>query len=93
MKSRRHPEALNYRKQSSKKAPQRRFLHEPLTDRQIEILRLVAKGESTHAIGQLLGISHKTVNNHLGIVYQRLETANLTQAVLRAARLGIIDLG
>ena len=68
-------------------------LHEPLTDRQIEILRLVAKGESTHAIGQLLGISHKTVSNQLGIVYQRLETANLTQAVLRAARLGIIDLG
>ena len=67
-------------------------LTESLTERQIEILKLVATGETTQSIAQHLGISHKTVNNHLGVVYQRLETANLTQAVLRAARLGIIDL-
>ena len=67
-------------------------LHEPLTERQVEVLTLIARGETTREVGRRLGISHKTVNNHLGIAYQRLETANLTQAVLRAARLGIIDL-
>jgi DNA-binding NarL/FixJ family response regulator len=67
-------------------------LHEPLTDRQLQILKLVASGETTQKVGMRLGISRKTVNNHLGLVYQRLQAANLTQAVLRAARLGIIDL-
>jgi DNA-binding CsgD family transcriptional regulator len=62
-----------------------------LTPRHVEILQLVAGGCTTDEVGQRLGIAAKTVNNHLSAVYRRLRTRNLTQAVLRAARAGLID--
>lgn len=62
-----------------------------LTPRHVEILQLVAHGCSTDEVGVKLGIASKTVNNHLSAVYRRLCTRNLTQAVLRAARAGWID--
>jgi DNA-binding CsgD family transcriptional regulator len=40
-----------------------------------------------------LGIAPKTVNNHLSAVYRRLGARNLTQAVLLAARAGLVDVG
>lgn len=60
--------------------------------RQKRILQLVAEGRTTAEIAEMTGIVAKTVNNHLGAVYQRLGCRNLTQAVLKAARLGIIEL-
>jgi DNA-binding CsgD family transcriptional regulator len=62
-----------------------------LTPRHVEILQLVAGGCTTDEVGIHLGIAAKTVNNHLSAVYRRLRTRNLTQAVLRAARAGLID--
>jgi DNA-binding CsgD family transcriptional regulator len=44
-----------------------------------------------HQAASQLGITSKTVNNHLGSVYRRLGVENLTQAVLRAIRFGLID--
>ena len=64
-----------------------------LSERQIEILRLVADGRNTTQIARQLQISPKTVANHLAAVYRRLDAQNLTQAILRAIRLGIINLG
>lgn len=63
-----------------------------LSARQIEILQLVADGMNTAQVGRRMAISAKTVNNQLGAIYRRLETANLTHAVLRAVRLGIVRL-
>lgn len=62
-----------------------------LTPRHLEILRLIAGGLSTEEVGERLGIAAKTVNNHLSAVYKRLGARNLTQAVLRAIRAGLID--
>ena len=64
-----------------------------LTSRHIEILQMIAKGASTDEAGAILGIAPKTVNNHLSAAYQRLGTRSLTQAVLIAARAGLIDAG
>jgi DNA-binding CsgD family transcriptional regulator len=62
-----------------------------LTPRHLEILQLIASGHSTDEVGDRLGIAAKTVNNHLSAVYKRLGARNLTQAVLRAIRAGLID--
>jgi DNA-binding NarL/FixJ family response regulator len=64
-----------------------------LTSRHLEILQLIARGATTDEAGVMLGIASKTVNNHLSAAYQRLGARNLTQAVLAAARAGLIDTG
>ncbi len=65
---------------------------EILSDRQVEILQAVANGLNTAQIARQFQLSPKTVNNHLAAIYRRLDTQNLTQAILRAVRLGIIDI-
>ena len=63
-----------------------------LSSRQVEILQLIADGFTTKQSARELGIAQKTVHNHLNAIYRRLDTQNLTHAVLSAVRLGIIDL-
>ena len=63
-----------------------------LSDRQREILQMIANGLSTKQAARELGIPQKTVHNHLNATYRRLDTQSLTHAVLSAVRLGIIDL-
>ncbi|MEI7887026.1 MAG: response regulator transcription factor [Actinomycetes bacterium] len=63
-----------------------------LSSRQTEILQMIADGQSTKQVARELGITQKTVHNHLNAIYRRLDTQSLTHAVLSAVRLGIIDL-
>ena len=65
---------------------------EILSPRQVEILQGIADGFSTKQVARDLGITQKTVHNHLNAIYRRLDTQSLTHAVLSAVRLGIIDL-
>ena len=65
---------------------------ELLSSRQVEILQMIADGLSTKQVARELGITQKTVHNHLNSVYRKLDTQSLTHAVLSAVRLGIIDL-
>lgn len=65
---------------------------ELLSDRQIEILQAIADGMSTKQAGRHLGITTKTVHNHLNAIYRKLDAQSLTHAVLSAVRMGIIDL-
>ncbi len=65
---------------------------ELLSDRQVEILQAIADGMSTKQAGRYLGITTKTVHNHLNAIYRKLDAQSLTHAVLGAVRLGIIDL-
>jgi ATP/maltotriose-dependent transcriptional regulator MalT len=60
-----------------------------LTERQREILRLLAAGKSNSAIAEELFISERTVTTHLTRIYDRLDVATRTEAVARAAQLGI----
>jgi len=53
-----------------------------LTDREKEILRLIALGGANKAIAQKLGISEKTVKNHISNIFQTLHVNNRTQAAL-----------
>lgn len=65
---------------------------ELLSERQTEILQMIADGMSTKQVARELGITQKTVHNHLNAIYRRLDTQSLTHAVFSAVRLGIIDL-
>ena len=62
-----------------------------ITPRHAQILQFVANGLTVQEAAAELGITSKTVNNHLGSVYRRLGVENLTQAVLRAIRMGFVD--
>lgn len=63
-----------------------------LTQRQVEILRLIARGESTRSIAAGLGLSVKTVEAHRAQIMQRLRIHDVASLVLFAVREGIIQL-
>jgi DNA-binding NarL/FixJ family response regulator len=63
---------------------------EALTDREAEVLRLAAKGQTNKAIGRALGISDRTVQGHLANIYGKLNVNSRTEAVTEALRQGWI---
>jgi len=63
---------------------------ESLTDRELQILSLAAKGYTNKAIAVQLGISDRTVQNHLANTFQKLNAESRTEAVMRAVSLGLI---
>jgi DNA-binding NarL/FixJ family response regulator len=65
---------------------------EALTDREIEVLRLVAQGLTNKAIGQALGISDRTVQGHLANIYGKLNVGSRTEAVTEALKQGWITI-
>lgn len=69
-----------------------RAANDALSERQIEILQLIADGMTTKQAARELGITVKTAHNHLNAIYRRLDTQSLTHAVLSAIRLGLINL-
>lgn len=68
---------------------------EELTDRELEVLGLVAQGYTNKAIGVQLGISDRTVQGHLAKVFGKLQASSRTEAVMRAVSSGLLpsDLG
>lgn len=63
---------------------------ETLTDRELEVLNLTAKGYTNKAIGAHLGISDRTVQGHLAHIFDKLRANSRTEAVMRAVSLGWI---
>ena len=66
--------------------------YEPLSDRELEVLQAAARGLTNRAIGVLLSISDRTVQGHLRRIFEKLQVANRTEAVVKAAQLGWLDL-
>jgi NarL family two-component system response regulator LiaR len=65
---------------------------EPLTEREMKVLRLVARGLTNQEIADLLSISERTVRTHVGNILAKLHLANRTQAALYALREGLASL-
>jgi len=63
---------------------------EPLTERELDVLRLAAEGMTNRAIGSDLGISHRTVQGHLASIYGKLDVNSRTEAVTEALKRGWI---
>ena len=66
--------------------------HTTLSSRETFVLRQVAVGLSNKQIARKLGISEKTVRNHISHIYEKLEIYDRSQAVLYAVRKGLVDL-
>jgi DNA-binding NarL/FixJ family response regulator len=62
-----------------------------LTERELEVLRLAARGESNAGIGKRLFISEGTVKNHITHILRKLELEHRTQAAVVAVRYGLVD--
>jgi NarL family two-component system response regulator LiaR len=65
---------------------------DPLTQRELDILRLVAQGHSNREIAELLVIAEMTVRTHVSNILSKLHLASRTQAALYALREGLASL-
>jgi two-component system, NarL family, response regulator DegU len=63
-----------------------------LTNREEELLQLIADGLATSEVATSMYISQKTVKNHLASIYDKLQARDRTQAVLTAVKMGIVKL-
>jgi len=68
------------------------IIEDPLTEREVEVLKLVAKGRSNQEIAIKLVVSERTVGAHVSNILSKLHLANRTQAALYALRKGFTDL-
>ncbi|MBL8346246.1 MAG: response regulator transcription factor [Rubrivivax sp.] len=62
-----------------------------LTERQLEVLREVGRGLSNREIAARLGVSERTVKDHLSIVFVRLGAANRAEALAQASAQGLLQ--
>jgi len=67
-------------------------IDDPLTVREIDVLQLVGEGNGNKEIARKLGVSDHTVKARLKSIFLKLDVVDRAQAVVRAARRGIIDI-
>jgi DNA-binding NarL/FixJ family response regulator len=60
-----------------------------LTDREREVLKLIASGENNQEIAQHLHISAKTVSNHISNIFNKLHVSDRAQAIVKARQAGL----
>ena len=68
-----------------------RMTRSNLTPRELEILKILAKGLTNKQIGHVLGISENTVRNHINSIIEKLEVCDRTEATKTAIQRGLID--
>lgn len=64
---------------------------EPLTERELQVLRLLAEGYSNPAIAQRLHLARGTVRNYVSAILQKLGVSDRTQAAVEGLRRGLLD--
>jgi DNA-binding NarL/FixJ family response regulator len=65
---------------------------EHLTDREMEVLRLLVRGNRNKEIAEQLIISERTVKFHVGVIFQKLSVSNRAEAVSKAIHSGLVKL-
>ena len=66
--------------------------NDPLTEREVTVLRLVAMGKANKQVASELGLAEETIKAHLKTIFLKLDVADRTHAVTVAAKRGIIEL-
>jgi DNA-binding NarL/FixJ family response regulator len=65
---------------------------EPLTEREVDVLRLLAQGQSNKEVAYTLNIGEKTVKTHVSNILTKLGVSSRTQAALHAVRTGLVPI-
>jgi DNA-binding NarL/FixJ family response regulator len=63
-----------------------------LTQRELEVIQLLAEGATNSEMSERLVISPKTTKNHLAAIFQKLDVTNRTQALVRAVVMGLVSI-
>jgi LuxR family transcriptional regulator, maltose regulon positive regulatory protein len=71
-------------------APSAQLLREPLSQRELKVLQLLAQGLSNREIGERLFLALDTVKGHNRIIFSKLQVQRRTEAVARARELGLL---
>ena len=79
-----------FQRLAEQKEEMRRVFAE-LSHREVEVLRLIAKGRTNKAIAEELFLSEKTVKNHVSNILRKLEVNSRTEAAILAVQTGIAD--
>ncbi|HWR65371.1 MAG TPA: response regulator transcription factor [Bellilinea sp.] len=61
-----------------------------LSDREMEVLTLAAKGQTNRTIAQQLAISDRTVQGHIARIFEKMQANSRTEAVMKAVSMGLI---
>jgi DNA-binding NarL/FixJ family response regulator len=75
----------------SRPQPEPKETADPLTKRELEILRLVADGHTNGQMARMLWVTEQTVKFHLSNIYRKLDVANRTEASRWAQRRGLLS--
>ena len=78
--------------QLSRQAVDPKSASKGLSEREVEVLRLIANGAANKEIASMLSISESTVKTHVANIFQKLDASHRTEAVTEAIRKGIITL-
>lgn len=71
-------------------APIPQMLPEPLSEREQQVLQLLAQGYANKQIASVLVVSNQTIHQHLKHIYDKLDVHSRTEAIVRARQLGLI---
>ncbi|MCA1716481.1 MAG: response regulator transcription factor [Actinobacteria bacterium] len=66
-------------------------LTEQLTEREVEVLKLIARGKANKQIARELFVAMSTIKTHVNNLYRKLNVTSRTQAALYAARIGLVS--
>jgi NarL family two-component system response regulator LiaR len=88
-----HPSIATKLLQEVGRHPKQAKSVDPLTERELDVLKLVARGMSNQEIAEALVVSEATVRTHVSSILAKLHLASRTQAALYAVQEGIAPLG
>jgi LuxR family maltose regulon positive regulatory protein len=86
------PEALDLGREGSAARAAQALYGESLSQRELEVLRLIAQGATNHEIAERLVITVGTVKSHINHILGKLDAHNRTEAVARARGLGLLEI-
>jgi two-component system, NarL family, response regulator LiaR len=87
-----HPAVARRVLREMSRPPQGELAEEPLTEREAEVLILLARGFSNQEIALRLAVRERTIRSHVSSILAKLHLANRTQAALYALRSGFLQL-